>query len=178
MDFHTHNLLAPPGTAIVNLPRSVLSCPAAFQPQLAALYSIGIHPWWTVDATEAEWQSLEQLAVHPQIVAIGECGLDTLRGASIEEQLVWFRRHIALAESLEKSLTVHCVRSFHHLLALHKELRPRSRWTVHGFRGGPALARQLLDAGIDLSFGRRYNPASLALTPPDRRHFETDEEAR
>ena len=44
--------------------------------------------------------------------------------------------------------------------------------------GGPALARQLLDAGIDLSFGRRYNPASLALTPPDRRHFETDEEAR
>ena len=35
-------------------------------------------------------------------------------------------------------------------------------------------ARQLLDAGLDLSFGPRHNSESLALTPPHRCHYETD----
>jgi len=81
---------------------------------------------------------------------------------------------VALAEQHHRPMTLHVVRAFDVMLALRKRLRPRQRWTVHGFRGKPALARQLLDAGFDLSFGLHHNPDSLAITPPDRRHFETD----
>lgn len=177
MDFHTHHLLAPAGQAIVNVPRRWLLCPADFQPVTGGLYSAGIHPWWTA-APEVEvlFAGLETLLTHPQVVAVGECGLDLLRGAAPAVQEALFVRQAELAERHRLPVTVHCVRAFDRLLRLHKELRPAMRWTVHGFRGRPALARQLLAAGLDLSFGPRHNAESLALTPPERRHYETDGE--
>ena len=65
-----------------------------------------------------------------------------------------------------------------HILPLFADARRRGivlpPWIVHGFRGGPALARQLLDAGFDLSFGLRYNKESFDITPTERRYRETD----
>ena len=179
LDFHTHNLLAAPGTAIVNLPLEWTVRPEAFRPAPGGLYSAGIHPWWTADEglAAAAWTGLERLLPHPQIVALGECGIDRLRGAEAGRQAEWLRRQIVLAERYGLPVTLHCVRAFDVLLALHKRWRPTTRWTVHGFRGKPALARQLLDAGFDLSFGTRFNAESLALTPPGRRHRETDDAA-
>ena len=81
---------------------------------------------------------------------------------------------IALAESQQLPVTLHIVRTYDRLLRLHKQLRPTTQWTVHGFRGKPALAHQLLEAGIDLSFGQLYNAASWEVTPPQRRHTESD----
>lgn len=43
-DFHTHNLLAPPGTAIVNLPEEWTLRPDLFRPQPGALYSAAFTP--------------------------------------------------------------------------------------------------------------------------------------
>ena len=150
-----------------------------FRPAPGGLYSAGIHPWWTADEglAAAAWTGLERLLPHPQIVALGECGIDRLRGAEAGQQAEWLRRQIVLAERYGLPVTLHCVRAFDVLLALHKRWRPTTRWTVHGFRGKPALARQLLDAGFDLSFGTRFNAESLALTPPGRRHRETDDAA-
>ena len=48
-------------------------------------------------------------------------------------------------------------------------------WIVHGFRGNAELARQLLKAGIELSFGERFNARALAATPEEKRHTESDE---
>lgn len=173
-DFHTHDLSAPPGSAIVNLPRGVLLCAADFIPRSGALYSAGIHPWWTCGDTEPLFEGLERLLERGVAVAVGECGLDCLRGAGIDVQREIFRRQVVLAERYALPVTVHCVRAFDVLLAMHKRLRPSTRWTVHGFRGRPALARQLLAAGLDLSFGPRFHSGSFALTPPSRRHLETD----
>ncbi|MBR1593860.1 MAG: TatD family hydrolase [Alloprevotella sp.] len=176
MDFHTHNLAATPGTAIVNLPQEALLHPDAFTPHPAGLYSVGIHPWWTGEENLVHlWAGARALAALPQVVAIGECGFDRLRGASPDVQREVFSRHVRLSEELRKPLTIHCVRAFDLLLAARRELRPEMKWTIHGFRGRPALARQLLNAGFDLSFGFRHNPESFRLTPPGRRHVETDE---
>lgn len=176
-DFHTHNLQAPAGRAIINLPQAWTECPAQFHPRPGALYSAGIHPWWTADheAILRMKQALPRLLSHPQVVALGECGIDRLRGASLAEQEELLRWQLALGETLHLPVTLHVVRAFDILLHLHKELRPTTRWTIHGFRGGPALARQLLAAGLDLSFGVRYNPEAFDLTPPEKRHRETDD---
>ena len=177
MDIHTHNLLAPAGEAIINLPLDAVRKPEDFLFREGALYSVGMHPWWTseVGDVDALWENIKMLAHHPQVVAVGECGFDRLRG-DMEVQKLVFPWHVSLSESLGKPMILHCVRAFDILLASKKELRPRQRWTVHGFRGCPSLARQLLDAGFDLSFGKQYNDESFRLTPQDRRHVETDED--
>ena len=175
-DFHTHRLDAPAGEAIICLPAEVMRCPEAFEPREGALYAAGVHPWATADEADArvQLQGLPRLLAHPQVVMLGECGLDRLRGGAEAFQLEIFEAQIALAEHFGLPVTLHVVRAWDALLRLHNSLRPSTQWTVHGFRGKPALARQLLDAGIDLSFGAQFNLESYSLTPPERRHRESD----
>lgn len=174
-DFHTHHLSTPAGSGIVNLPQEVLLLPHTFCPEEGALYSAGIHPWWTVGDVSPLLEGLKTLLPHPQIVAIGECGLDRLQGASPAAQEEVFIAQASLAEQYGLPMTIHCVRAFDGLLAVHKKLRPTQRWTIHGFRGKPRLACQLLEAGFDLSFGLHFHPESLRLVPAERRHTETDD---
>lgn len=148
------------------------------------LYSVGIHPWNVFELTCADLRMLRALAAEPQVVAIGECGLDAAmhsagisRSQLLSRQTELLRFHIALSEELRKPLILHVVKAYSELIALKKELRPIQRWIVHGFRGRPELAKQLLSHGFTLSFGRRYNTESFALTPPDRRLRETDSPA-
>lgn len=176
MDFHTHNLAAAPGTAIVNLPREALSDPASFHLIQGGCYSVGIHPWWVDEDWQDLWQGLQYWVGNPQIVALGECGLDKLRGPELVLQEKVFLEQVALSERMRLPVTVHCVRAFGRLMELHRSLRPSVRWTVHGFRGKPELARQLLAEGMNLSFGRRYRRESWELTPPARRFVETDDD--
>ena len=176
MDFHTHNLNAAPGSAIINLPECALLQPGQFDLVAGSLYSVGIHPWWTEDDLFSLFLGLEFWVNHSQIVALGECGLDKLRGASMSVQEFWFERQVLMAEDLHLPVTVHCVKAFDRLLSIHKRLRPCMQWTVHGFRGKPDLAKQLLSAGMNLSFGKHFNAESFALTPPERRYRETDED--
>lgn len=176
-DFHTHNLQAEPGEAIINIPREWLLRPELFHPRKGALYSAGIHPWWTEDedATTQMTDHLPLLLRHPQVIAVGECGLDALRGASLEEQTTVLLFQLHLAEEMRLPVTLHIVKAFDRLLHICKQMHPQVQWTVHGFRGKPALARQLLTAGLNLSFGRKRNEESYLATPPERRFEETDD---
>ena len=61
------------------------------------------------------------------------------------------------------------------LLAEKKKLHPQVPWVIHGFRGKPQEAEQLLKAGLYLSFGEHYNVETLRSTPLDRLFLETDE---
>ena len=161
----------------MSLPQSIVRRPQLWQPQHGAFYAAGIHPWWTADADfvlDDYLDALSHLLTLSEVVQVGECGLDRLRGADLETQCAVFAAQVALAEQHHRPMTLHVVRAFDVILALRKQLRPQQRWTVHGFRGKPALARQLLDAGFDLSFGFHHNSEALAITPPERRHFETD----
>ena len=177
LDFHTHNLNAPAGEAIISLPREAVLSPADFAWRDGALYSAGIHPWWTDNERQclAMLENIRRMAEMPQVVSIGECGFDRLRG-DISLQKTLFAKQAGISENVKKPMIIHCVRAFDILLAAHKTLRPTQTWTVHGFRGHPALAKQLLDAGMDLSFGSHFNAAAFDITPPARRHRETDED--
>lgn len=179
-DFHTHRLDQPPGTGIVCLPQNIILEQDSWTPHPNGLYAAGIHPWWTAQhhfSLQNHLEALSRWLQIPQVVQLGECGLDRLHGATLDEQVRILDAQIELAEQYNRPLTLHIVRAFDLLLSVRKRHRPKQRWTIHGFRGNPALARQLLDAGFDLSFGHHYHPESYALTPPSRRHHETDEEA-
>lgn len=168
LDLHTHHRENP--EAIVNL------TPCEPVPS-EGWYSVGIHPW-EAHRFSPEWEAwLREAATAPNVAAIGEAGIDRFRGeATIKEQERVFLLQAELAESLGKPLIIHCVRAWEETLRLHRLLHPvKSRWIIHGFRGKPALARQLTDAGLSLSIGEKFNPGVIAAVPSSQLFIETDE---
>lgn len=177
IDIHTHNLDAEPGKAVINLPREALLHSDRFVFESGRLYSAGIHPWWTdeADSLPLMLENLEMLAHREQVVSIGECGFDRLRG-NWAAQARLFPEHVKLSEALHKPLLIHCVHAFDFLLQVNKRTPHTELWIVHGFRGNKFLARQLVQAGFGLSFGTRFSAEAYDITPPDRRFRETDED--
>lgn len=179
LDFHTHNLNAP-APAIISLPADILLKQRLPDFRAGIGYAVGIHPWDTKDQTletlSPLWEAIVCTASHPTVVMIGETGLDALRD-NMNVQFALFEQHIILSEQVQKPMVIHNVRSTHHLLAFRRRHRPKQRWVVHGFRGKPLQAQQLLNAGIDLSFSVHCHPATLQACPLNRLHIETDDSA-
>lgn len=166
IDVHTHDLTAPAPSIISVEPG------AEFIP--GKRYSVGIHPYTLGSGVAPDAERLRADAARPEVVAIGETGIDRLKGGSIERQLELLRVHIDISEQLGKPLIMHVVKGFPEVIALRKEMKPRQRWIVHGFRGKPELARELLRHGFDLSLGERFNSRAAAMIPADRLWVETD----
>ena len=166
-DIHTHRADAREAVISVN--------PWEFNPVEGLYYSVGIHPWQVGRATDADFDRLAECARAGNVLMIGECGIDKLHGGDVSMQTDVLERHIALSEQVCKPLVLHCVRASNELCRLRRQLRPHMPWIVHGFRGNARVASQLLDAGFYLSYGERFNPEALAVTPADRLLAETDE---
>ncbi|HBC29326.1 MAG TPA: hydrolase TatD [Prevotellaceae bacterium] len=131
----------------------------------------GIHPWQA---------HLPHTLPHGPgtLLAIGECGLDTHAPAPMPTQTDVLRAQLRMAEEWRLPVILHCVKCLDTLLALHKAMRPSVPWILHGFRGKPQQLRSLLDAGVHVSFGFRFNPESLVACPTERLLLETDEDTR
>ena len=116
--------------------------------------SIGLHPWHAkLENLELQLKYLRVLARQPNVKLIGECGLDALKGDSLENQLLIFEQQIVLAEELKKPLIIHCVKRFAELIALKEKLKVKVPMIIHGFNKNKELGFQLLDKGFLLSFG-------------------------
>lgn len=168
-DIHTHRADATNALIAVS-PHDFDPCPGLF-------YSVGYHPWFDVDALDdSDFAALEQCARHPQVLAIGETGMDRLRGAPIEVQRNVFIRHLQLADSLGMPAIVHCVRTAADIINARRSARlDHVALIIHGMRGNDNVARMLIDNGCYLSYGARYNPRALAVTPLDHLLIETDD---
>ena len=71
---------------------------------------VGIHPTDThLDMAKTEFEGIKQLARHPRVVAIGECGLDYFHSKpeDMEQQRKLFLQHIELANEVNKPLMLH-----------------------------------------------------------------------
>lgn len=158
-------------------------------------YSIGIHPWNADLATDADLRTVAAMAASPQVVAIGEVGFDLVHESyrwepigkrkgrkelvqcrpDFQRQLEVLMFHIRLSERLGKPLILHIVKRYPEIIRLRNKLKPTQPWIIHGFRGKPGLAQDLLKFGFELSYGEFANEQSLAATPRGALHFESDE---
>lgn len=118
----------------------------------------------------------------PKLAAIGEAGLDTIRGPELKIQIKVFEKQAALSEKIAKPLIIHCVKAYHHLLQLKNLHQPTQPWIIHGFKGKTELAMQLINNGFYLSAGcywlgfeKRFADFLKAI-PASRLFFETDDE--
>ncbi len=168
-DIHTHRPGTPGSILNVRLGRGAIPD--------AGPYSLGLHPWDVSPATIHLLDLLDGICDDPRLAAVGEAGLDRLCHVPLPLQLEAFARQASIADRCRKPLIVHNVRCSAELMALRRQLRPCVPWIIHGFRGKPQLARQLLSHGFLLSLGARFNPATARALPLDTLLTETDEDA-
>ena len=171
IDIHTHLLPEKPGSALVCIGCGPIPDGAAEQ---GHVFSAGLHPWDVTGGDEDSFRKLEELIASPHVLAVGECGFDTLKGPSHELQEQAFIRQIELSERFKKPMILHVVRDFDSVIRLRKTLKPTQPWLIHGFRGNPTQMNQLHTQGILVSFGLNSNPASLKTVPVNRLFLETD----
>ena len=167
IDIHTHIAREDGNTAILNI--------GTDHPN-GRLCSIGIHPWRISNEWEEQFRIVEESVTRKEVVAIGECGFDTLKSpATKEEQYRVFIKHIELSERVKKPIIIHLVKGADLLLRASKEQQHNERWIIHGFRGKPQQAMQLLSAGMYISLGERFNIETAKIIPLDRLFIESDE---
>lgn len=173
MDFfniHTHSLVHPESEILAQSPDLFPS------DKLPVYASIGIHPWFlTEENAESQWKALQKQVSHPSVLAIGEGGLDKLKGPDMELQVKILKQQVALSEEKSLPLIIHCVKTFNELIQLKKELRPHQPWIIHGFRGKEALAIDCIRHGFYLSYGEHFQENALKATPQEKLFIETDE---
>ena len=163
IDIHTHSVKTDDNLIqIVNLD---LNQPCHEQDY----YSYGIHPWSLDSADfqmETALQSLEEKVKLPNVVALGEAGLDKMHKATFERQIELFERQIELSEALQKPMILHDVRSHNEIIALRKKHKAQQPWIVHGFSGTEQDIKQLIGQGIYLSVGE-------SLLHPERKIYKS-----
>lgn len=136
-------------------------------------FSCGIHPWLSFNS-ESQFELLKDFAVQDKLIAIGEAGLDKLKGPDLGIQIEVFRKQIELAQKVKKPLIIHCVKAWDELIALYKEYRTDIPWIIHGYRGNVEQTTQLDKLGFKFSIGERFNAEALRYIPIDSLFCETD----
>jgi len=163
VDIHTHT--AKTDNDLLQIVNLDLSQPYPEQ----GYYSYGIHPWALDNAgfkIEEALELLEERLQSPNVLALGEAGLDKLHKATFERQIELFERQIELSETLQKPMILHDVRSHNEILALRKKHKAKQPWIVHGFSGTEQDVRQLIGQGIYLSVGE-------SLLHPERKIYKS-----
>jgi TatD DNase family protein len=138
----------------------------------------GVHP----HEAAAGIEGLEALLADPEVVAVGECGLDYFYEHSPREaQREVFAAQIALAHRHGLPLVIHSRDAWDDTFdVLAAEGTPPST-VFHCFTGGPDEARRCLGVGAHLSFSGIITfkaaddlRAAAAICPLDRLLIETD----
>jgi TatD DNase family protein len=144
----------------------------------------GVHPHHASEFDEHDVETLEALARAPEVVAVGECGLDYFRNYSPHaDQERAFRLQLGVAAGVAKPLFLHQRDAHRDLLRLLDPVLPHvPRAVVHCMTGTVEEAREYLARGLYIGItgwicderrGRHLREVVRAV-PADRLMIETD----
>lgn len=174
LNLHTHKFTDDAGILeIVN------QYPSGFDEAIPQ-YSVGIHPWHIAEKQiESDLQIIEGKLLQNSCLAIGECGLDKRIETDFSLQAKVFEAQLDLAKKYGKPVIIHCVAAFQELAEIKKRLNVAVPMIIHGFSKNVQVARQMIDNGFYLSFGKYLlrNPeleSVFKIIPDDRFFLETD----
>jgi TatD DNase family protein len=180
IDIHTHHSPDDAGSLFI---KNIFPSDVALNLQPGGFYSVGLHPWHIGNNHNHKDQllELEQKVALPEVIAVGECGLDKLANTESQLQLKIFIRHSELAEKTNKPLVIHCVKAYNEISHLKRKMKPKVPWILHGYSGNEFVTRQLLLLDFYFSLGKIiFNEKAqvrdvFPLIPADHVFFETDE---
>lgn len=142
-------------------------------------HSLGIHPWNAAEITDEQLKNLSKNAQFIHCLAIGEIGLDKLKGPPLEIQQTALIQQIAIAEALQLPIIIHCVKAWNELKSIRKSTKHSQPWIYHGFVQS-AIVKEVIDQGMLISLGAAIinHPKNLEIVssiPYNRLLIETDD---
>ncbi len=154
---------------------------AAREPRIRA--AIGCHPHEADQATDATFDAVVRLASRPEVVAVGEIGLDYHYDfATREGQRRVFERQLTIAADSDLPVVIHCREAHEDCLAILDEARLSSRpGVIHCYTADIGIARRYVDRGFLISIpgvvtfaGAGPLIETVRELPIDRMLIETD----
>ena len=131
-----------------------------------------------------DWAAVVDLAERPEVVAIGETGLDRYWDRTpFPVQQEWFDRHLELAHQRDLPVVIHCRDCQRDIIEQLRSLGRPVRGVLHSFTGTWDDAQAFLDLGLHLSFAGMLTFTNKSLdalrdvaarVPLDRLLVETD----
>lgn len=146
-------------------------------------YSVGLHPWHlkTPEENNESILQVRKALEFDHVCFVGECGLDKKVSVDLEEQIRMFEKQVFISEEFKKPLIIHCVKAYNEILEIHKKLRPKLPWIMHGYAGSVQFTEQMSKQGFFFSFGKSIfdgnskSVESLKWLSLEKIFFETDE---
>jgi TatD DNase family protein len=118
--------------------------------------SVGLQPNNLTEAAADAWDEVERLAGRPEVVALGETGLDRHWDFTpFGQQEEFFARHVALSRKQRKPLVIHCREAEADVVRMLRADFDRHgpvSGVMHSFTGDLATAQACLDMGLYISF--------------------------
>ncbi|MBA7599511.1 D-aminoacyl-tRNA deacylase [subsurface metagenome] len=147
--------------------------------------AIGFHPHNAAKIKDGDLDKLAQLSQEPEVVAIGEIGLDFYRNLSPREaQIEAFEQQLELAQRVNLPVIIHCRNAQDEVFAILAQWAGRQRGNplgvLHCFSGDRELAERYIALGFFISLaGPVTYPSSNAAEiardiPLDSLLIETD----
>jgi TatD DNase family protein len=144
--------------------------------------AVGLHPHEARGWGDEAERRIREWAERPEVVALGEIGLDFYRDwCPVEAQRTAFAAQLRLARELDLPIIVHDRDAHDEIFeALSDPENAGLRGQLHCFSGGPAHAERAVELGFHLSFtgtltyGKGKADRVLRRVPPDRLLLETD----
>jgi len=112
--------------------------------------AVGIHPHDAAHFPPETAAELEELAGEPEVVAVGEMGLDFFRDRSPrKDQYRVLEAQLEIAQSADKPISIHCRDAHPEMIDCLKRWNPgRRRGVIHCFSGGVREAREYVELGF------------------------------
>ena len=104
IDIHTHSHSSDHTGDVIQI---INLFPEQLIPQLAAqfFYSLGWHPWYLKkENNDVFLEIVFKGGLRPEVLAIGECGLDRLSEVAFDLQIEVFKQQALIAEKVQKPL--------------------------------------------------------------------------
>jgi len=146
--------------------------------------AVGVQPNSVAQAGQGDMTRIAALADGPEVVALGETGLDRYWDHTpLVMQQEWFDRHLTLAVERSLPVVIHCRDCERDIVDQLERFGHPIRGVIHSFTGNWDDAQAFLDLGLYLSFAgmvtfsnKRLDPLREASThvPLDRLLIETD----
>jgi TatD DNase family protein len=128
--------------------------------------SAGIHPNEAAESEPGDWDRVRELAGHPEVVALGETGLDRHWDRTpFDLQRDYFGRHLELAFELDKPVIIHSRDCHDDIVEQLTSVGRPIRGVLHSFTGNWDEAQEILGLGLHISFAGMLTFANKALDP-------------
>lgn len=145
---------------------------------------VGIQPNYASQVEPGDWDRVVELTTHPNVVGIGETGLDKYWDhAPLDLQREYFQKHLELSRQSGLPFVVHCREAEAEVLEMLQQdfADGPLNGLMHSFCGDESMAAECVAMGMYISFAGmvtfRKNDAMRAIAktvPLDRLLVETD----